>query len=192
MARGEAAAPGAGIEERGHERQTERQGFQLIAADEPAFRIVARLVAHDARHGGAAIHVHRIVEHRVDAAGRMAHVVASDLAGAVGEPVAGIWPTALFSSRRGLSIELPATATTRAFCRCMLAVAVDIDDAGDLARQRRARSASPCVRPHFEIAGRLALGDFGVQRRPFGAGLAALEAEADLLACAARRRAAGC
>ena len=38
------------------------------------------------------------------------------------------------------------------------------------------------VGAHFEIAGRFALWDFGVERRPFRAGLAALEAEADLLA----------
>ena len=41
------------------------------------------------------------------------------------------------------------------------------------------------VRPHLELAGRLALRDLGVERRPFRARLAALEAEADLLAGAA-------
>ncbi len=41
------------------------------------------------------------------------------------------------------------------------------------------------VRPDLQVAGRLALRDLGIQRRPLAAGLAALEAEADLLAGAA-------
>src|SRR6202040_4466094 len=38
---------------------------------------------------------------------------------------------------------------------------------------------------NFQIAGRLALRNFSVERRPLGAGLATLEAEADLLTGAA-------
>ena len=41
------------------------------------------------------------------------------------------------------------------------------------------------VGAHLEISGRLAPGDLGIERRPFRARLAALEAEADLLACPA-------
>ena len=42
---GEAAAPGAGIEERRHERQSQRQGLHLVAADEAALGIEPGLVA---------------------------------------------------------------------------------------------------------------------------------------------------
>ena len=89
------------------------------------------------------------------------------------------------SSSRGLSIELPATATTRAFWRCIAPLCVGIDHAGHLAGRIVLDLDRHAVGAHLEIAGRLALGDLGVERRPFRAGLAALEAEADLLAGAA-------
>src|SRR6185437_16197792 len=55
-------------------------------------------------------------------------------------------------------------------------------DAGHLAARIVLDLDHHAVGAHFEIAGRFALGDYGVERRPFRAGLAALEAEADLLA----------
>ena len=66
-----------------------------------------------------------------------------------------------------------------------LAVGVHIDDAVDLAGSVVLDPHRHAVRANFEIAGRLTFGNLGVKRRPLGAGLAALEAEADLLACAA-------
>ncbi len=77
--RGEAAPPAAGIEEGRHEGQAERDGFHLVAADETAFRIVRGLVADDACHGGAAIHVHRLFKRGIDRAGGVAHIVAPHL-----------------------------------------------------------------------------------------------------------------
>ena len=85
--RREAAAPGARVEEGGHERQAERQRFHLVAAAEAALRIVPGLVHDDPGHRGAAVHVHGFVEHGVHAAGHVPHVVAADLAGAVGEAI---------------------------------------------------------------------------------------------------------
>ena len=51
--------------------------------------------------------------------GHVPHVIAADLTGTVGKPVGNMleW---LLSNSRGLSSELPATATTRAFCFCIL------------------------------------------------------------------------
>ena len=77
--RGEGAAPAARIEEGRHERKTERQRLHLVAADETARRIVARLVADDTGHGRTAIHVHRLVEDGIDRARGVAHVVLAHL-----------------------------------------------------------------------------------------------------------------
>ena len=63
-----------------------------------------------------------------------------------------------------------------------LAVLVGIDDPGRLARSVVLDFDDLAVGSDFELAGRLSLGDFGIERRPFGARFAALEAEADLLA----------
>ena len=89
------------------------------------------------------------------------------------------------SSRRGLSIELPATHTARAFWLLLLAVLVEVDDARHLALVIVLDARHVAAGPDFQLSGLLALGNFGVERRPLRARLAALEAEADLLAGAA-------
>ena len=84
---GEGASPRAGVQERRHEGHADRQRLHLVAADETAFGVVLRFVADDAGHGGAAIHVHRLLERRVHAAGHVPHIVAADLPGRVGKAV---------------------------------------------------------------------------------------------------------
>ena len=80
-------APGARVDERGEERRPERERLHVVAADEAAVGVVARLVGDDPRHRLAAVHVHGLVERGVHRSREVAHVVASDLAAGVGQPV---------------------------------------------------------------------------------------------------------
>src|SRR4029077_8937488 len=57
-----------------------------------------------------------------------------------------------------------------------------ISDAGHLARSVVLDLRNVAFRADLHVPGRLALGDLGVERRPFRAPLAALEAEAGLMA----------
>jgi hypothetical protein len=67
----------------------------------------------------------------------------------------------------------------------LLAILAGIDHAIDLALVVMGDGQHLRVGPQFEIAGRLAIGNLGIERRPFGARFAALETEADLQARAA-------
>ena len=67
--------------------------------------------------------------------------------------------------------------------RC--AVRIDIEDAGGLSGVVVDDLQHMALRTQVELTGRLRLRYLGVEGRPFGARLAALEAEADLLARAA-------
>ncbi len=157
------------------------QRLQLIAADETARRIVARLVLDDAGHRRAAPHLHRLVEDRVDRAGGVAHVVLADHARGIGEPVG--------EHRRG-GIEQQARAFDRVagdaddprLLHLQIAVLVEILDAGHLAAVVMQDARDMGVIAHLEVAGRLAARDVGIGRRPLRAPFAALEAEAGLLA----------
>src|SRR5690606_38694210 len=62
------------------------------------------------------------------------------------------------------------------------AFGIDINDPCRLAVRVMLDSQHLAFGADFEIAGRLAAGQFGIERRPFRAGFAALEAEADLQA----------
>src|SRR6266446_8788216 len=145
---------------------------------------MTRFVANDPGHRGSAIHVHRLFERGIDAAGHVTHVVAADLPGAVGKAV---------RIQVGCAVEQQTRAFDRVagdrddprFLALHVSGFVGIDDASYLARCIVLDLHSHAVRTYFEVAGRLALRDFAIERRPLRAGLAALEAEADLLAGAA-------
>ena len=114
----------------------------------------------------------------------MTHVVASHLARTVRQTL---------REHGGRAVQQQARAFQRiarhrhdaGLLPLLLAAAIDIHHAGDLAPRIVFDPQRHRVRSHLEIAGRLTLGDLGVQRGPLAAGLAALEAEADLLAGAA-------
>src|SRR5262245_31335597 len=128
--------------------------------------------------------MHWLVEDGIHTAGHMPHVVAADLAGTVGKSI---------RERAGVAVKKQAGAFQRisrdcndtSFLFLRFAFAVDVDDAIDFAVSAMFDAYRHAVWPNFQITGRFAFGNLGVQRRPFGAGLAALKAETDLLACAA-------
>jgi len=64
-----------------------RQGLHLVSAGEAARRIMPRLVLDDPRHLGAAVEIHPPGHDGIDRTRHVPHVVASDLARGVGEPV---------------------------------------------------------------------------------------------------------
>ena len=103
-----------------------------IAADEAALRVVRRLVGDDAGHRRAAVHVHRLVEYRVDRAGHVPHVVAADLAGGVGEPVGELARFGQQQQPRRLD-RVAGDADDARLLPLLLAILVEIDDAVDLA-----------------------------------------------------------
>jgi hypothetical protein len=142
---------------------------------------VARLVLDDAGHGGAAVHVHRVLEDRVDRAGHVAHVVPADLARGIGEPVGEHVRGGVEQEPRALD-RVAGDGDDAGGLALLGAARIGIDHAGDLAAVVMLDAQDMGIRPHLELAGRLALRDLGIERRPFRAPLAALEAEAGLLA----------
>ena len=83
----EVGTPPSRIQKGCHERNTQRQRFEFVTADEPTTGIVASLVTHNAGHGRAAVHVHRLLECRINRPGHMAHVIAADLTRRIGQTV---------------------------------------------------------------------------------------------------------
>ncbi len=160
---GEVPPPGARIEKGGVEGEAEREGFQLIAADEAACGVVARLVAHDAGHGGAAIHVHRPLERRIDAAGHVPHVVAPDLARAVGEPVGEHRRDAVQQQPRAFE-RIAGDRDHARLLALMRPRRVGIDDtrhlAGRVMRAARARSPDRPPPPRCDRSRRLGCREF--------------------------------
>ncbi len=181
--RGELAAPALGrrVEKGGEERQAEGEDFQAVTADETARRIVVRLVGDHPGAGGAAVHVHRLRHHREDAGGGVGHVVPADLAGGVGQPV---------GKHRGSGVEQQARrfdgVARHAYHPGLLpldgALGVGVDHAVHLALGVVFDAQHHRLRPHLAIATGFGAGNVGVERRPLRAHLAALHAEADLLA----------
>ena len=123
-----------------------------------------------------------LLEDGVDRAGRVAHVVPADLARAVGQPVRELGRGRVQQQARALD-RIAGDADDPRLLHLLLAVLVGIEHAGDLAGVRRAGSAAPGAAAAARACrSRSPLRNLGVERRPFGARLAALETEADLLA----------
>src|SRR5205814_7038497 len=133
----------------------------LVATDETAFGVVLRFVADDAGHGGTAIHVHRLLERRVHAAGHVPHIVAADLPGRVGK--------AVWEHSRGAVEQQPRAldrvARDRHHARLLAlhrAALVGIDHARHLAGRVVLDPDRHAVGAHLEIAGGLAPGNFSI------------------------------
>jgi hypothetical protein len=109
------------------------------------------------------------------------HVVAPDLARGVGEPVRELGRGRVQEQPRGLD-RVAGDADDPPFLHLLLAVGIGIEHARDLAGGVVLDLQDHRLRPELELAGRLSLRDLGIERRPLGAHLAALEAEAELVA----------
>ena len=163
-ARGKLASPTTRIKERRHEGQTERECFKLVTAHETAAWIVPRLVLHDAGHGGAAPHLHGFIENAVNRACDMAHVVYAQPDPEELASPSGNIDEAEFSSRRGLSNELPRDANHFGLLHLQITVRIEILDAGDFTCLVMQNAGHVRQRAHFQIACRFALGNVGIGR----------------------------
>jgi hypothetical protein len=114
----------------------------------------------------------------------VAHVVAADLVGAVGEAL-GILARGRQQQQPRRFERVAGDAHDARLLALLLAVLVEIDDAGHLASGVVLDARDVALGAHLEPARGLAGRDLGVEGRPLGAGLAALEAEPELLAGAA-------
>ena len=179
--RGELPAPGTGVEEGGHEGQPEREGLQLVAADEAARGVVMRLVLHDPRHRRPAPHPHGPVEDPVDRTGDVTHVVASDLSRGVRQPVREHRGGRVQKEPRALD-GVARDADDAGGLTLLDTIRVEVDHSGDLAVGTVLDPRHMAALAHLKVAGLFARGDFGVGGGPLGPPLAALKAEAGLLA----------
>src|SRR6185369_15947921 len=117
----------------------------------------------------------------VDRSGHVPHVVAADLPRRIGQAV-GVPARRRVQQQARTFDRIARYADDARLLALHIPVLVRVDD----------RVHLPCgvvldlqhlrVRPDFELARRLTLRNLGIERRPFGAELAALEAEAGLLA----------
>ena len=181
---GELAAPRARLEEGDDERQADRKRLQLVTTDEAALGIVARFVRDDARHGRAAPHAYRLIEGRVHRPGGVALVVAPDLAGRIREAVGELVRLRQEQQPRCLD-GVAGDAHGARFLPLLFLVLVEVHDARHFALVVVLDPRRVTLGAQLEPAGFLRRRNLGVQGRPLGAGLAALEAEAELLAGAA-------
>ena len=109
----------------------------------------------------------------------MAHVVAADLSRGIGQAVLEHARRRQQQQARGFD-GIAGDSHDAGFLALLFAVFVKVHHAGHFAGGVVLDAGHMGRRADFEIAGGLGLGDFGVQRGPFRAALAALEAKAQL------------
>ena len=129
---GEAAAPGARAEEVGQEGRAEGVQLHVVAADEAAPGVIARLVGHDARHRLTAVHPHWLVERGEHRPGHVPHVIAPYLAAGVRQPVRKERGSGVQQEPRGLD-RVAGDADGARPLALLASPGVDVDDAGHLA-----------------------------------------------------------
>ena len=150
-------------------------------AHEPAARVVDALVGDDAGHGGAAVHVHRLVEGGVDGAGHVPHVVFPYLARRVGESVGELRRGGVEQQPRAL-VGVARHAHRPSGLAVLSAVRGGVHHAVDDPLVVVGDGERLALRTEIQVAGGFGFRYLGVQGRPLGARLAALEAEPELLA----------
>ena len=173
---GEVAPPGTRVQERGQEGRAERVQLQVVAADEAAPGVVARLVGDDARHRLAAVHPHRLVERGEHRPGDVPHVVPPHLAAGVRQPVREQRRGGVQQQPCGLD-RVAGDAHDARLLALLVPLGVDVDDPGHRAEAVVLDPDRHRRRPQVKPAGLLGSGDLGGQRRPVRALLVALVVE---------------
>ena len=143
-----------------------------------------RLVAHDAGHGGAAEHVHRVFERGIHRPCHVAHVVAPHLARGVGQTVFELAGLRQQKQARRL-YGVAGHAHDARFLALLLAVFVAVHHARDAAGSVVLYAGDMGLGAQLKAASGLGRWQFGVKRGPLGAALAPLKAKAQLQAAPA-------
>ncbi len=179
--RGHVASPAARLHEGRRIGQPERQSLQVVAAVEAALRIERDLVGHHRADIEAAVHVDRLAMDRHRGRGRVVHVVAADLPRRVGQPVREQAGRRVQQQPRRFD-RIARHADHARLLQVLAPLAVGVQHAIDLAGLVVLDLQHHALGTQLDAAGRQCLRNLGIERRPFGADLAALHAEAGLLA----------
>lgn len=158
------------VQERRHEGKAKRQRLQFVATNETARGVVPGLILDDAGHGRAAPHAHGLVEHRVDRAGHVSHVVAPHLSGRVRQSVREHRTCRIEQKARAFD-RVAGDANDPGLLQVLVAVCVCIKHAGHLAGCVVLDLEHMRTLAHLEVSGRLTTGNVRIGRRPFGSPL---------------------